>query len=230
VRNLLRQRVGIGKPHLATQPSDETDLDPLSIQIGVEIEYMHFEAAFMDLEGRVEAQIGDARTLDAVHACAHGIHAVRRQDESRDPQIGRREPERFAAMMAVDHAPARARCAAEQRPRTVEIAGADGTAYRAATDEDAVDLDRTDHLHREAALGTQSRQGLRPAGPPVAERDAMPDDDGVHTQAGNQQAAHEVVGRHRRKCTRETLHDDGVDASGGNPFDSGPPVRDQLRG
>ena len=84
----------------------ERDLDRAAVEVAVEVEEMRFEQLLRRLEGRADAEAGDAGMLAAVvERHAHRVDAVRGPLIVAEREVGGRIAELAAALVAaLDHA------------------------------------------------------------------------------------------------------------------------------
>src|SRR5690242_17180656 len=87
---------------LLSNPSDEGDIDRLAVEVVIEVEEIHLEQRRAVVEHRPAAEAGNAVMTDAGDIDAHRIDAVLEPAGGIQLQIGGREAELTAALVAVN--------------------------------------------------------------------------------------------------------------------------------
>src|SRR5262249_13280126 len=151
--------------------------DLLAVEIAAEIEQMGFEHRLAAAEGRTRADIARGGIALAAHVDTHGIDAVAYVLAGGELEIERRKAEPLATTRARLHAAAHAPPIAELFSRLLRLAGAKMLADAARGEDRPFSPDRRDHVDAEAVRAAKVGEALGVAGPPLAEREIVPDHD-----------------------------------------------------
>jgi hypothetical protein len=133
-------------------------------------------------------------------------------------------------MIAMDHTPGDTHRMAEESAGAAQVSSRDRPPNRTAAHFESVDFDGPHNLHLEAALASKATQQLRTTESLVPERDAVADDDFLHSPAGDQKLAYEVLRRDLRERRGEPLNDDRIDLGLGDALDPSAQPCDQRGG
>ena len=165
---------------LAAQPGEEREPQLAVVEVAVEVEQVGLdEHAAPGHERRAHPDVGRGRPPAPLAVLldrgAAGVDAVARVDERvLGHEVGGREAERAAALVAVLDRPAQLERRAEEAVGLLEVAGDDEAADVGRGDDLAVDLDERHDARLERVL---LRSSVRVALGLVAEAEVLPDRD-----------------------------------------------------
>ncbi len=200
----------------------ETDFDGGAAEVGGGVEEMDFEAhlGFGLLEGGAEAEVDDGGLLLIRGERPGGIDAVRREDTSREEQIGGGEAKLPTELVPRDDGAAEAIGTAEQTAAAGQVALAHELPNAGAADRGAVEGDGRDGVDLEAEFAPERLEELDIPGALMAEVESFADAEAGERSEVLRQESNEGIGGLLPEVVGELEDEGGVEPQAGEGVQS----------
>lgn len=201
------QFIRAGKPFFRPQALHKMHPNRFIVNIPFKIEEVSFNSQGIFPEGRIFADIGDARTNGTAIFHPHGVDPWHGEKFFRWGQIGRGKPEFASASEPMDHGSAHLVVASEQGAHLPYLASPYHIPYARGGNDRAVDDDRIQTFHGKTVTLSQGGQHLEIALPALSEGIVVADHQMFETQPRNKNIAHEILGGHGGQFSCERQND-----------------------